>query len=305
MRFICAFVSINSNPPHFLSNPIVHSRFFLSCPVLKIKMRLLLGPLAFFLASFSGVLATPLIRAPDATHTFSHHPPLDTVMAVVGGDEVSSAANYPFIVGIESRDGRNFCGGTLINARQVLTAAHCVANSRASDIQVRGGTRHRSEGGKVYDVKTIHINPGYATRAKPNDMAILDLKKKVTASWYAPASLPNTTAPLAPGERVEVVGWGRTRESDPTSRPRTLRHRRLSVLDFSVCRQYYASTTSPQNFCTRRSSQEGTGSGDSGGPLLQGNVLRGTVGGSREEPGFPGYHVNVGAHLDWIQSRWL
>jgi secreted trypsin-like serine protease len=262
-------------------------------------MRLLLGPLALFLAS-SGVLATPhppLTPTPDGSLLNSRQ--------VVGGDEVESISDYPFMVGIEKSGRGNVCGGSLINSRQVLTAAHCVVNSLPSEVQVRGGTRRRNEGGKVYEVAYIHVNPGYARRTKPYDLAILDLRKKVTASWYASVRLPNSTQALAAGEHVEVVGWGRQHKADPSSRPQILRHRRLTVLPFDVCHRQYASTLSPQNFCTRRSLDEGTGGGDSGGPLLQGNVLRGAVSGSHPEPGTPGYHVNVGAHLDWIRSRWL
>lgn len=53
---------------------------------------------------------------------------------IVGGSP-TLAHEYPWIVGL-SRQGKIYCGGSLISQRHILTAAHCVNGMEAADIRV-------------------------------------------------------------------------------------------------------------------------------------------------------------------------
>lgn len=53
---------------------------------------------------------------------------------IVGGS-VTLAHEYPWIVGL-SRQGKLYCGGSLITKKHILTAAHCVNGMEAADIRV-------------------------------------------------------------------------------------------------------------------------------------------------------------------------
>ncbi|KAK9694685.1 Trypsin [Popillia japonica] len=48
---------------------------------------------------------------------------------VVGGSNAAAGA-YPFVVSLRSSSNSHFCGGTILNNRWVLTAAHYISLSR-------------------------------------------------------------------------------------------------------------------------------------------------------------------------------
>lgn len=57
---------------------------------------------------------------------------------IVGGVP-AVAGDFPFIVSFQ-KNGNHFCGGSLLNANTVLTAAHCVEGQGVSGLTVRAGT---------------------------------------------------------------------------------------------------------------------------------------------------------------------
>lgn len=57
---------------------------------------------------------------------------------IVGGS-AAVAGQFPYQVAL-LHSGSLFCGGVLINANTVLTAAHCSVDYSASSVQVRAGS---------------------------------------------------------------------------------------------------------------------------------------------------------------------
>ena len=47
---------------------------------------------------------------------------------IVRGDRVTEPRMHPWLVGLRDQFGTNFCGGSLISSKWVLTAAHCNFN---------------------------------------------------------------------------------------------------------------------------------------------------------------------------------
>ena len=114
-----------------------------------------------------------------------------------------------------------FCAGTIINAEFILTAAHCAEVLSAAGLQVLTGTQSLASGGTRHTVKRIKIHPGFNNRTFDFDVALIQLKTKVTG--LVPAQMASMITRdqeprLAPdGTRSAVVGWGNTGSSFPTA----------------------------------------------------------------------------------------
>jgi hypothetical protein len=102
--------------------------------------------LATMLAMLPALNAAPTeVFSPNPKPIFEREPvpiPPSTSVGsssqIVGGSAATSG-QFPYIVSL-SKSGSHFCGGVLINARTVVTAAHCSVGQSASAVRVRAGT---------------------------------------------------------------------------------------------------------------------------------------------------------------------
>lgn len=146
------------------------------------------------------------------------------ISRVVGGAE-AIPNEFPWLVSL-TRRGNHHCGGTLINRRSVMTAAHCLCTGTGeiitpAQIQVVIG-RHRLDGdnptAKIINLQNIIIHPQYKCHKSSNDIAILELEG-LGVEWsdtVSPACLPydpNEIGYTTYGDRIATVaGWGWTNE---------------------------------------------------------------------------------------------
>jgi trypsin len=135
--------------------------------------------------------------------------------AIVGGGVPSTDGVARSVVTIVGSRG-NFCTGSLIAPKLVLTVAHCVQPGADYKIVEYGADRQPS----LQDVRTVAVHPGFnmqtmlAHRATA-DVALLLLDAPVKAKVPSALGMPNI--PIVVGSRFSIVGIGVTVRGDGKS----------------------------------------------------------------------------------------
>ncbi|MET8584654.1 serine protease [Streptomyces collinus] len=242
-------------------------------------------PAAAVLVATAAAAATALVASPTATAA---------PQPIVGGTTTTTAA-YPFVMQITDASGSQFCGGTLVAARKVVTAAHCMVGETTSSVRVVGGrTNLNGTDGTVSKVSKIWVNPDYSDATDGDDVAVLTLS---TSMPYKPAPYvtPSQTGLYASGTTARILGWGTTSENGSSSNQ--LRTATVPVVSDSSCKSSYGSDFVQSDMVCAGYTSGGvdTCQGDSGGPLLIGGVLAGITswGEGCAEAGYPGVYTRL------------
>lgn len=238
-----------------------------------------------------------------APATAARTPSLRAHASIVGGGE-ASIAGFPFQVALYDPQAGSpaagfFCGGVIIDADHVATAAHCLLGggsgrrlSGPGEIEVLAGSSRLSptDPGSMRDpVVSAAYDPRYNPFTSDYDVGVLTLSRRL---WSGPAPKldgVDTIAPLPasatlaegygnPNEEHAIVattsGWGDTSSApgEPPSYPLGLHSAHVSLTSEWLCREEYGSieqTITPRMICAGEASHRTDSCyGDSGGPLV-------------------------------------
>lgn len=242
---------------------------------------------------------------------------------VIGGQSVREGAWPSTVALLYSQLGslflRQFCAGTVIAERWVLTAAHCLHSEDGvvldpSALSVGAGITNLQNEGSVREVTvtSVILHPNYIPGSvnTRDDIALLELAQ--------PTGLP--TLPLYAGdpERIAgssavVVGWGAISYSEvvPLTYPTTLQQATVPLVSRSVCNrpESYAGAIAPGQVCAGfQAGGVDACVGDSGGPLmvLESGKFRqvGVVSFGRgcAFPNLYGIYTHAGFYSTWINE---
>ncbi len=257
--------------------------------------------------------------------------------SIVGGQS-ATIASFPFQVALYQSQASSpvagfFCGGVIIDATHVITAAHCVAgiaqgSSGGVDVLAGSTSLEPPDPGSVRDpVQSSMVDPHYDPTNSDYDIALLTLAHPLWSGSVAPSMNGlNTIAPLAldPGAAARYAnpnsspvimatasGWG---DTDPApghgaTYPTSLRAVRLPLVSEATCEEQYSTIEQPitsSMICAGGGSAHvDTCYGDSGGALLvdadtpthppQDYVLAGLVdfGNGCAQPGYAGVYTKI------------
>jgi len=217
---------------------------------------------------------------------------------------------YPHCVSLR-RNNRHICGGSIINSRFILTAAHCLAGLSVKDpLTVVTGTTKLSSGGDIHRISKIWSHEDYSASAlgRPpgNDIGLIKLTEDIAFnSRQQPIELP--TKDVTKDEGCTIAAWGSAGLAKPV-------HDGLQKLDSQtiltkICQSYYDERFMPideKEFCTLIKTGTGLCHGDSGSGVVRHSdkAIIGLVSGGKPcARGSPDIYTNVYSYIPWIKRK--
>uniref|UniRef100_H0XV05 Ovochymase 1 n=1 Tax=Otolemur garnettii TaxID=30611 RepID=H0XV05_OTOGA len=152
----------------------------------------------------------------------------------------SAVGSHPWQVSLKLGE-HHFCGGSLIQDDQVVTAAHCLVSLNAKQLKsltVTSGKYNLFQKDKQEQnvpVSKIIIHPEYNSLGfMSSDIALLYLTHKVKFGTAAqPIYLPNRDHNLEAGILCVASGWGKI--SETSARSNVLQEVELTIMDDRTC----------------------------------------------------------------------
>lgn len=235
-------------------------------------------------------------------------------MQRITGGLVTEIEAVPYQAGliISVLNNLSICGGSIISATKVLTAAHCYADgsSIAEAILVVVGSNQLFFGGTRVDAVDVVAHSGFNPVTAENDIAVIRVPSVVFSSQIQPVALPSGEVNMDfTGYQALASGYGMTSDAEDVELLQTVSSVTVPVISNAECAAVYGGFILSQHICTGGVGGRGTCGGDSGGPLVVNLdsriVLVGITSFGAElcTLSYPSAYVRVTEFLDWISAQ--
>lgn len=183
---------------------------------------------------------------------------------IVGGSN-AALGQFPYQVSLRTAANFHFCGGSIINNRWALSAAHCTIGRAQNAVRVVVGTVLLNSGGVTHVSSRIVNHPSYNSGTIANDVSVVQTATVIGFNTNVRA-IPLGSAQFGTGTAI-VTGWGGTAVSGGAA-PNNLQQLSTRTLTNADCRARHTSTNAQFVFdhkiCTFTQAGQGICQGDSG-----------------------------------------
>lgn len=255
----------------------------------------------------------------NKSQNVAHYPNLEKMIQsemakmtrIVNGEDCPPG-QCPWQALLVNEDNIGFCGGTILDQYIILTAAHCMNQSRYFNVRLGEFDRLVNEGTEAdHIVDTILTHRGYKADTYHNDIALIKLTTPIKfSSFIVPACIPEQVF----AEKVlmqqpdgMVSGFGRLGEGrEPSS---ILQRLSVPYVDRRTCIESTPLRISQRMFCAGYDTiAKDACQGDSGGPHVtryrDTYFVTGVVswGEGCARKGKYGVYTQVSKYIQWIRD---
>jgi trypsin len=259
----------------------------------RLRRRTLTRPVARVAAAALVLAAAPLAVSPAE--------------AIVGGYQAEDG-QFAFMASIQSKgsDGTagHFCGGSVIGKRWVLTAAHCLVDTKPGEIQVGVGRTNIDDTstGQTLTADRIVVHPDYEETGT-FDAALVHVTADIASPSIALAAVGEDSLEQE-GAALTVAGWGTEFFGSPFI-PADLKAVDVqAVADDNCTTNGLMGFQADSEVCAETLGGDSC-QGDSGGPLVLNGRLFGVVswGIGCADAGNPGVYAEVASYYSTLTAQ--
>jgi len=234
---------------------------------------------------------------------------------IAGGTEAArNQFPYQVLFFIYTSDGQSICGGSILSANFVLSAAHCFVSFSSADLLAGLHNIELDDPGYELEIfpTDVTLHAQYNRNTQLNDVAVARTSRRpipLGATMAAVTLVPRSWATTElTGTMGRIAGWGRTTDTN-NEISASLRFIDAAIISNAECARTFGTVITAGNICLSGANARSTCQGDSGGPLTVTNAGKqlqvGIVSFGSDtgcQKGYPTAFARITSFHTWIQS---